>query len=45
MLKPYHEMVQVDVLPRCDYREAKDDNGKKIKDSLSELGHLQIYAP
>ena len=31
MLKPYHEMVQVDVLPRCDYREAKDDNGKKIK--------------
>ena len=30
-LKPYRELVQVDVLPFCDYREAKDDNNKKIK--------------
>lgn len=31
MLKPYNELVQVDVLPRCDYREAKDERGQKVK--------------
>lgn len=31
MLKPYSELVRIDVLPECDYREAKDDTGKKIK--------------
>lgn len=31
MLKPYEELVKVDVLPFCDYREAKDDKGKTIK--------------
>ena len=31
MLKPYNELVQVDVLPRCDYREAKDELGQKVK--------------
>ena len=31
MLKPYNELVQVDVLPRCDYREATDDRGQKVK--------------
>lgn len=31
MLKPYSELSKIDVLPRCDYREAKDDHGRKIK--------------
>lgn len=31
MLKSYAELSVVDVLPYCDYREAKDDKGKKIK--------------
>ena len=30
MLKSFAEMRQIDVLPFCDMREAKDDNGKKI---------------
>lgn len=30
-LKPYRELVKVDVLPFCEYREAKDDKGKKIQ--------------
>lgn len=31
MLKPFAEMRKIDVTPFCDYREAKDDNGKKIQ--------------
>lgn len=31
MLKPYAELSKIDVLPRCDYREAKNDKGQKIK--------------
>ena len=31
MLKPYSELVKLDVMPYCDMREAKDDNGKTIK--------------
>ena len=31
MLKPYNELVKVDVKPHCDFREAKDDNKKTIK--------------
>ena len=31
MLKPYKELVKIDVLPFCEERESKDDNGKKIK--------------
>ena len=31
MLKPYSELVKIDVLPFCDMREAKDDKGKSIK--------------
>lgn len=31
MLKTYDELVKIDVLPFCDKREAKDDNGKKIQ--------------
>lgn len=31
MLKPYSELSKIDVLPRCDFREAKDDQGRKIK--------------
>lgn len=31
MLKPYSELVKIDVLPFCDMREAKDDSGKKIQ--------------
>ena len=30
-LKPYHELVKLDVLPHCDMREAKDERGKKIQ--------------
>ena len=31
MLKSFNEMRQINVLPFCDLREAKDDNGKKIE--------------
>jgi hypothetical protein len=31
MLKPYNELVEVDVIPYCDFRDAKDDKGKTIK--------------
>ena len=30
-LKPYDELVKLDVTPYCEYRDAKDDQGKKIK--------------
>lgn len=30
-LLPYEELVKIDVLPRCDMRKAKDDNGKTIE--------------
>ena len=30
-LKPFSELVNLDVLPFCDKREAKDDKGKKIE--------------
>lgn len=30
MLKPYSELVKIDVLPFCEHRKAKDDNGKPI---------------
>lgn len=30
MLKPYNELVTIDVVPFCDFRKAKDDNGKEI---------------
>ena len=31
MLKSYKELRKIDVLPFCEMREAKDDNGKKIQ--------------
>lgn len=31
MLKPYSELVKVDVLPFCEYREAKDDKKRTIQ--------------
>lgn len=31
MLKPYSELVKLDVLPYCEKREAKDDRGRKIE--------------
>lgn len=31
MLKPFNELYQLDVIPYCDMREAKDDKGKKIQ--------------
>lgn len=53
MLKPYSELRKIDVLPYCDKREAKDDNGKKItvpylnwakcKDLLHENGAEVVY--
>lgn len=30
-IKSYAEMRKIDVLPFCEYREAKDDKGKKVK--------------
>lgn len=30
-LKNFNELVQVDVRPLCDYRDAKDENGKPVK--------------
>ena len=53
MLKSYAELSVVDVLPYCDYREAKDDKGKKIrvpylnwatcKNLLHENGAESVY--
>ena len=31
MLKPYSELIKVDVLPFCEYREAKDDKKRTIQ--------------
>ena len=31
MLKPFNELRKINVLPYCEMREAKDDNGKKIQ--------------
>ena len=53
MLKPYNELVKVDVKPYCDYRKAKDDNNKEIevpylnwavcKDLLHEHGAEKVF--
>lgn len=53
MLKPYSELVKIDVLPYCDKREAKDDRGKKVqvpylnwatcKNLLHENGAESVY--
>lgn len=53
MLKPYSELVKIDVLPYCDKREAKDDNGRKVqvpylnwatcKNLLHENGAESVY--
>lgn len=53
MIKPYNELVKIDVLPFCDKREAKDNNGKKIdvpylnwakcKQLLHENGAESVY--
>ena len=52
-LKPYSELVRLDVLPHCDTRKAKDDNGKmvdipylnwgKCKSLLHENGAESVY--
>ena len=52
-IQSYKEMRKIDVLPFCDYREAKDDNGKKIqvpylnwakcKELLHEHGAETVY--
>ena len=31
MLKPFHELIKLDVRPYCDVRDAKDESGKLIK--------------
>ena len=31
MLKSFNELVQLDVMPYCDKRKAKDENGKQIE--------------
>lgn len=31
MLKPFHELIKLDVRPYCDVRDAKDESGKVIK--------------
>lgn len=53
MLKPYKELVKIDVSPFCDKREALDDNKKKIlvpylnwakcKELLHEHGAESVY--
>lgn len=53
MLKPYSELVKIDVLPYCDKREAKDDKGRKVqvpylnwatcKNLLHENGAESVY--
>ena len=53
MLKPYKELRQIDVLPYCDQREAKNDKGQKInvpylnwakcKDLLHQNGAETVY--
>lgn len=53
MLKNYDELVKIDVLPYCDVRKAKDDNGKpidvpylnwaKCKQLLHEYGAEKVY--
>lgn len=53
MLKSYAELRKVDVLPHCEYREAKDDRGRKIevpylnwakcKELLHENGAEVVY--
>lgn len=53
MLKPYNELVKIDVLPYCDKREAKDDKGRKVlvpylnwatcKNLLHENGAESVY--
>lgn len=53
MLKPYNELVKVDVKPYCDFREAKGDKGKTIqvpylnwavcKHLLHEHGAEKVY--
>ena len=53
MLKPYSDLIKVDVRPFCEYRDAKDDKGKKIKvpylnwakcvDLLHEHGANVVY--
>lgn len=53
MLKPYGELRKVDVLPYCDKREARNDNGQKIevpylnwakcKELLHENGAEKVY--
>ena len=53
MLRPYNELRKIDVLPHCEYREAKDDKGKKITvpylnwakcvDLLHENGAEKVY--
>ena len=53
MLKSYRELRAVDVLPYCEQREAKDDNGRKImvpylnwakcKELLHENGAEVVY--
>lgn len=52
-IRSYAEMRQIDVLPFCDFREAKDDKGKKIqvpylnwakcKELLHENGANVVY--
>lgn len=53
MLKPYSDLVKIDVLPYCDKRKAKDDTGKSIdvpylnwavcKQLLHENGAETVY--
>ena len=53
MLKSYNDLRKIDVLPYCDMRETKDEQGKKIKvpylnwakckDLLHENGAQRVY--
>ena len=53
MLKPYNELRKIDVLPHCETKKTKDENGKakdvpylnwaKCKDLLHENGAEMVY--
>lgn len=52
-LKPYSELIKIDILPFCDARDGKDDKGQKVKipylnwakcvDLLHENGAQDVY--
>ena len=42
MLKSFNELVQLDVMPYCDKRKAKDENGKQIEVPYLSWGNCKM---